>query len=310
MYRESRVARRELRRRPAFFRASTRRPFSRLGGPHQAAALTCYASKPVLLAPSFHCASSASTPVFPCLLIAAYDGYSWPSQLGYNNGMNGGLWPWPLRDECGHTWSMQSMETIRRAIPLLISGYQGTGKSSTAARFNASAEIIDAEWLQAETARTIDPETPNPYEWDFWSGDRVLQLPGQLNRVFKKRYGTKSAAQRFLVLEAAILVKDWYLVALIGVLHLNRPDLLWSSAEFLVLDFDPALIHERIQLRAVQERPLERSITLEEVQLRATGYRDSHAKKSMFPWQFLASPIELEKSVRRIVGESPEVKKD
>jgi hypothetical protein len=197
---------------------------------------------------------------------------------------------------------MTESESAGRAIPLLISGFQGTGKSSAAAKLGGVAEIVDAERLQAQAARLVDPAGKDPYDWDLWSGDRVLQLPGLLNQAFNVHHNTSVPSSRFLVLEGAILVKDWYLCSLMGVLNVHRPNLLWERAEFLVLDFAAEEIHARIQRRAVKDRPKETSITFEDVVQRSTGYRDAHAKKSMFPWQLLGTPTSLDEALQRITS--------
>jgi hypothetical protein len=190
--------------------------------------------------------------------------------------------------------------------PLFLAGMRGTGKTTTAMDLGDIAEVIDAEYLQYKAATAIEPTWSHSarYKWEFWTGERLRKLPTALNEAFLSKYGLHGPKRPYIVLVAAILVKDWYMSPMMAILNLHRSGICWSRALYLVLDFSPEEIHNRIQRRAELERLDERSITLEDVQRTAKGYRESHALKSMFPWQFATQPSELQEIVARLRREA------
>ena len=68
---------------------------------------------------------------------------------------------------------------------------RGTGKTKAADRLGDVAELIDVERLQFLAATAIDPasNTDDRYRWEFWTGERLSQLPTALNRAFIAEYG-------------------------------------------------------------------------------------------------------------------------
>lgn len=173
--------------------------------------------------------------------------------------------------------------------PVFIAGMRATGKRTAAMKFGDLAEVIDAEYLQYRTAALIEPDMASEERaaWQFWTGDRLKRLPKVLNDVFVSKHGSDTPPASFLVVNAAILVKDWYFAPLAAVLAVRRPNIDWSAARYLVLDYAPEEIHART---VGQQGPGERMPTLESIQETARSYREHHALQSFVPWQLIQAP--------------------
>ncbi len=183
--------------------------------------------------------------------------------------------------------------------PIFIAGMRGTGKRTAATKLGDVAEVIDAEYLQYRAAALIEPDmaSEDRAAWQFWTGDRLKRMPKVLNDVFVSKHGSDTPPASFLVVNAAILVKDWYFAPLAAVLAVRRPSIDWSAARYLVLDYTPEEIHART---LGQDGPADRKPTLESVQETARSYREHHALQSFVPWQLIQSPGQLDEILRDV----------
>lgn len=195
--------------------------------------------------------------------------------------------------------------TTRRRVAVLLAGMRGTGKTSGGERLAHLGEVIDVERLQYKAASAIDPESEHRvrYTWEFWTEHRLSLLPSALSDAFLADHGSATKEGSYVTLVAAILVKDWFLRPLMEVLAAHRPELTWPEENFLVLDYPPPEIHRRTQQRG---RSHEKAISLEDVEVEAIGYRESHVKKSALPWRLVPDPQAFELEIARLLDGTAE----